>query len=87
MQSAHGKAVYVACSTDAHADAVRQHLRGAGWSHLGISVEGPGLLSEFDWARMKVRGAHGNCVFLVDHAVVESRFNCMLEVLHKYDKV
>lgn len=85
-QAAHGKAVYVICVSDAHAAQVKQKIREQGWDHMGISVEGPQLLRDFDWIRMKTRGAHSNCTFLVDHAVVESYFGPMLEALHKYDK-
>lgn len=50
---------------------------------LGIKFES--YLENFCWDTFILRGAHPNCVVLVDHFAIESRFRKALEMLHRYD--
>lgn len=79
-----GRAVYViSCS---HRDAEQlENLIGIEKSQkLGIKFESIGS-NYFDWESLRVRGSHPNCIFLVDHWAIESRFGKLLEMLHRYD--
>lgn len=80
-----GRAVYIICDSDAQATQLRDYTRKSGWLFPGVSVEGPGLLVNFDWFRMRLPGSHSNCVVLLDHAVIERRFMALLDMLHKFD--
>lgn len=51
----------------------------------GIKIETPDSVMNFDWERMRLQGAHPNCVFLVDHYAIESRFGLMLRHLTMFD--
>jgi len=53
---------------------------------LGIQFETAQSLSNFDWETLTLPGAHPNCVVLVDHYAIESKFNRILEELHRYDE-
>ena len=52
---------------------------------LGIQIECPSTLDNFDWEEMRLRGAQPNCVVLIDHFTIESKFSRMLKMLHQYD--
>lgn len=39
----------------------------------------------FDWETLTLRGAHPNCVVLLDHHVIEKRFWRLLEMWSRYD--
>lgn len=51
----------------------------------GIKVETSESMSTFDWQGMTLDGAWPNCVVLIDHYAIESRFGPMLRMLHAYD--
>ena len=77
-----GRAVYVILGYPAH----KRHLEDEESVQLGIKFETPTSMSNFDWPTMSLKGAHRNCVVLVDHYAIESYFSRMLAVLHRYDK-
>lgn len=77
-----GRAVYVIVS---HLAYVR-FFEDEETIQLGIKFETPTSMSNFDWPTMSPKGAHPNCVVLVDHYAIESYFSRMLAVLHRYDK-
>jgi hypothetical protein len=53
---------------------------------LGIQFETVQTLPEFDWETLSLPGAHLNCVVLVDHYAIESKFGHILKELHRYDE-
>lgn len=86
--AAQGKAVYVIAANKQHADQLAVALGGERMGvdiGDGIKVETPESCSNFDWHTMSLRGAHPNCVVLVDHFAIERRFSRILEALHAYD--
>lgn len=53
----------------------------------GILCE-PTVPSHFDWRTMRGLGSHPNCVWLVDHHVIEGdpQFAAMFEMMTRYDE-
>ena len=80
-----GRAVYVICHSDTHAAQLRNWLRDLGQLLPGIQIEGPDLFSSIHWDTMRVPASHSNCVFLMDHALIEKRFHAQLQALHFFD--
>lgn len=78
-----GRAVYVVAADEAHAAILKAALPPK--AETGISVETPESLGNFDWHYMRLMRAHPNCVVLVDHYTIESRFALMLNMLHRFD--
>ena len=78
-----GRAVYVIA--DNTRDMRRLEIL-CGESKLGIKFETPSTPGNFEWEAMRLRGAHPNCVVLVDHWAIESKFARVLEMLHAYDE-
>lgn len=76
------RAVYIVTDNERHAKMLRDQLGDA--AH-GIKVETPDGLGTLDWMTLKLRGAHPNCVVLVDHYAIESRFARLWEMMHAYD--
>lgn len=63
---AQGRAVYI--YTDAHGvRRLKDQLRDPRWSSIAVEP----LPEDFDWTTMSVRKSHPNCVFLVEHQIVE----------------
>jgi hypothetical protein len=79
-----GRAVYVVADSKQQAYYIRK-MAGEDGEKLGIKFESIGGLSNFDWDTMRTRGSHPNCVFLLDHFVIEARFSPIIEALHRYD--
>lgn len=81
--SAKGRAVYIVA--DNQREANRMQLALGDGPH-GIKVETPWSLGDcLDWQTLTLRGAHPNCVVLVDHHAIEDRFGAVLRMLHAYD--
>lgn len=79
-----GRAVYIASESKLLADQLEQHRRGkAAWS-TSIKIE-PYYDLDIDWETMTMRGAHKNCVLLIDHFVIERKFFRMLQMQEQYD--
>ena len=78
-----GRAVYVIA--DNTRDARRLQML-CGEPTLGIKFETPPTIGNLDWEHMQLRGAHPNCVVLVDHYAIEDRFARVLAMLHAYDE-
>lgn len=76
------RAVYVVAANENHAAMLRKQL---GDEPNGIKVETEQSLGNLDWQTMTLRSAHPNCVLLVDHYAIESRFGRLLEMLARYD--
>jgi len=76
-----GRAVYVIAATQAHARQLK-YMMGC---DLGIKIEVPSSLGNFDWDQMRLLGAHPNCAVLVDHYAIEMKYASILWMLHKYD--
>ena len=79
-----GRAVYILAASEAHARGLEE-MAGDEMRDLGIKIEVPSGLGNFDWVQMKLWKAHPNCVVLVDHYVIESRYAAMLRMLHRWD--
>ena len=80
--SAEKRAVYVIA--DNMHDAQRLQIE-LGTDDRNIKIETPETVNNFDWETMTLRGAHPNCVVLVDHHAIEDRFGPMLKMLHAFD--
>jgi hypothetical protein len=89
-----GRAVYVIAANKESAWMIFEMLRALYGGAIalessmqvgGIKIETPSSPGNFDWELMRLRGAHPNCVTLVDHHAIESRFNRVLAMLHAYD--
>ena len=79
-----GRAVYVVAANQRELERLRQ-LGGEEAQQLGIHFETPHSPGNFSWSNVSLRGAHPNCVVLVDHYAIESEFSQMLEMLYRYD--
>lgn len=77
-----GKAVYVVATTPI----LQKYIEDDETLRLGIKFESISSLSNLDWLALRLRGAHPNCVVLVDHYAIETYFSRVLEMLHRYDK-
>lgn len=76
------RAVYVIADNERQADMMRRQL---GDGPHGIKVETLASLGNYDLITGDLRGAHPNCVVLVDHYVIERRFGRLWEQMHAYD--
>lgn len=76
------RAVYIVAANEQHAALLRREL---GDEPHGIEVETESSLGNLDWQTLTLRGAHHNCVVLVDHYAIESKFSRLLEMLTRYD--
>jgi hypothetical protein len=84
-----GKAVYVIASSEHHARQLSLAIGGDGRIGVdirGIKIETPTSCGNFDWETLSLRGAHPNCVVLVDHHTIEMQFAHILEAMHAYDE-
>jgi len=77
-----GRSVYVVGANKAQASIFKE-IAGPEARELGIQFESESLLN-IDWSTMQFM-ANPNCVVLVDHSVIESKFGAVLEMLHRYD--
>ena len=78
-----GRGVYVVVHPDhreAICDALFDEIR-SGSVHVEVFVGLPNL----DLRTLTLRGAHPNCIVLVDHYAIEERFGALLEEVHRYD--
>ena len=50
----------------------------------GIKVE-QAIPEKFDWYRMRPWGANSNCVWLIDHYIIEARFEPMIREWCRFD--
>ena len=80
-----GRAVYILADNYNHAENIRE-LFGEDPETYGIKIETEGDLGNFDWQTLSLRGAHKNCIVLIDHYTIENKFSRIIEALHKYDK-
>lgn len=79
-----GRAVYVAMASKEQGEALELQRRiRAAWS-TSIQIE-PYHDLDINWETMTLRGAHKNCVLLVDHFVIEKKFFRMLQMQEQYD--
>lgn len=79
-----GRAVYVIGADKQHC----WHLKNAAGllaPEVEITFETPETLSNFDWETFRLRGAHPNCIVLVDHFTIETHFSRLIEMLHRFD--
>lgn len=81
-----GRAVYVIADSERDCRRLEIECFKTGEPNLGIKFETPDSLGNFVWEEMRLRGAHPNCVVLVDHHAIEDRFARVLEMLHAYDE-
>ena len=81
-----GRAVYVVADNERDSRRMEIECFKTGEPNLGIKFEVPGSLGNFVWEEMRLRGAHPNCVVLVDHHAIEDKFARALEMLHAYDE-
>lgn len=80
-----GRAVYVIANTESEAMRLSDQFKELTDQPTGVKFETPGTIRHFDWETLRPKGAHPNCVFLVDHFVIEQRFARILEMLHAFD--
>lgn len=79
-----GRAVYIAAESKVLADQLEVVRRNkAPWS-TGIKIV-PYHELDINWEAMTLRGAHKNCVLLIDHFVIEKKFFRMLRMQEQYD--
>lgn len=78
-----GRAVYVMAANHHQAGMLEDAIGREKAQKLGIKFEGD--LHQFDWNTLRIRGSHPNCVFLIDHYLIEQRFSNILSILHRYD--
>ena len=79
-----GRAVYVVCANRDQVERLRRRARDMAIPE-SVKFETDATLSNLDWGRLWLRGAHPNCVVLIDHYAIEERFGPVLEMLHRYD--
>jgi hypothetical protein len=84
-EASNGRAVYIVAADRRHVENLTKQLAQLGGLGLGIKIETPPDLSNFDWERLRLRGAHPNCLVLVDHHAIESRYARILHELHRWD--
>lgn len=78
---AEGRTVYIIAANRQHAHLLRRCLPEGS----SILIETPDSPGNFDWHTLSLCGANPNCVVLVDHFAIESRFSKMLAMLTAYD--
>lgn len=76
-----GRAVYIIAATQRHAQELQRCLPPG----TGIKVETPGSCGNFDWETLTLRGAHPNCVTLVDHYAIEHHQGHLLQAWTRFD--
>lgn len=76
-----GRAVYVVVANEREVERIESLLP----DNLGIQVETEYSLGNLDWESLRLVGAHPNCVVLVDHYAIESKFRQALAMLQRYD--
>ncbi len=79
-----GRAVYVVAANGRHLHDL-EVMAGEEAQQLGIKFETDGSLGNFDWQNLCLRGAHPNCVVLVDHYAIECKYATVLEMLNRYN--
>lgn len=79
-----GRAVYIV-TANAHHRQTLEHAIGIP-NKYGIKVETSESLGNLDWQRCQLVRAHPNCVVLIDHYAIESRYKTLLSMLHAYDQ-
>lgn len=83
-----GRAVYVLCVNAQHAKELKDiYMKRFNRLDSSVKFESINDLSNFDYESMRLKGAHPNCVVLVDHYAIEYHFKNLLEMLHRYDEV
>ena len=75
-----GKAVYVVLYKKDETYETEERRR------LGIKFETFASLPNLDLGTLKLRGAHPNCVVLVDHFAIEYHFAALLHAVVRFDK-
>lgn len=76
-----GRLVWVLGATKAHAEALRKQCEET----PGILFGTPNSLRDFDWIRLRSPDMHPDTVVLIDHFVIETRFERLLTMLHRFD--
>lgn len=76
-----GRAVYVIADTMSQVKELRRRLPEA----TSIKVGTEGSVGNLDWQQVRLRGAHPNCVVLIDHHAIEARFGKLMRMAHDYD--
>lgn len=84
--AAEGRAVYVIAANESHRLALARMADCHPRDHWPKFETPESLGSGFDWSTLWSRGAHPNCVFLVDHYAIETRFFRLLQMFHQYDE-
>lgn len=80
-----GRAVYVIAASHVHAKQLESTL-STDDLELGIKFETAESPGNFQWEPYPhLRGAHPNCVVLVDHYAIECKFAWILRELHFWD--
>lgn len=79
-----GRAVYVCIRDKGQIPALEKIRRNLCPKATGIQYDTPVHL-DIDWETLTLRGAHPNCVLLIDHAVIEHTFGRVLQMHRQYD--
>ena len=86
--SREGRAVYVIAANQQEQARIQQDIdaraKAEGRERHGIKVETWGSVGPLD-DTFRVPGMHPNCIVLVDHFALESRYAHVLDMLHHYD--
>lgn len=79
-----GRAVYVCVVNRAQIHSLERIREEHCPQATGIQYDTVAHL-DIDWDRLSLRGAHPNCVLLVDHAVIQWKFSRVLQMYEQYD--
>ena len=77
-----GRAVYIVCIDMKHASALRE--QNPELDSLGVKFECADSLRNFEWETGRLKGAHPNCIVLVDHAAAEAKIAEVTAPYRKY---
>lgn len=78
-------AVYVVADNERDRRRLEIECFKEGEPNLGIKFETPDSLPNLDWRTLTLRGAHPNCVVLIDHHAIEDRFAAVIAMMHRFD--
>ncbi len=78
-----GRAVYVVTASLQERNRIKGLFMDRGYPNM--KVETAETLGSLDWRDLSLMGAHPNCLVVVDHYAIESKFAPMLKELHRYD--
>ncbi len=86
-----GRAVYVIAANERERIKLNMQIEALGrgpWERdekAFVKVETVQSVGNLNWETITLRGAHPNCVVLVDHYAIETHFSRIFDMLTQYD--